>query len=227
MRLIPSALSALVLVACSSTPGGQPHDASVAGHEAMAAREDSAAAVHASQYNPAAVPQKIPCGPGFTSGACWKSVENPTTAHMVEAERHRKMAAEHRAASQVLRDAEATACAGLSDLDRDLSPFAHREDILEVVPLHVTRGYPEGAIVTFRAAPGLTAPWLQRVVDCHLARNAVLGHDAPEMQSCPLVPKGITAIVMATDAGFKVAIRANDAASAQEVLKRAQALVGR
>jgi hypothetical protein len=34
----------------------------------------------------------------------------------------------------------------------------------------------EGAVISFRATPGLTAQWLQRVIDCHLARNAALGH---------------------------------------------------
>ena len=85
----------------------------------------------------------------------------------------------------------------------------------------------EGAIVTFRAVPGMTAQWLQRVVDCHLARNAALGHDVPEMGYCPLVPKGVTAKASGTEAGFAVVIRADDSQTAQEVLKRARALTGR
>ena len=32
-----------------------------------------------------------------------------------------------------------------------------------------------GATVVFRAVPGMTAEWLQRVVDCHLARAAAVG----------------------------------------------------
>ena len=64
-----------------------------------------------------------------------------------------------------------------------------------------------GAIVEFRAVPGLTAEWLQRMVDCHIARNAALGHDVPEMPDCPLVPKGASAQVASTGAGFSVAIR--------------------
>jgi hypothetical protein len=83
----------------------------------------------------------------------------------------------------------------------------------------------EGAVIVFRATPGMTAEWLQRVVDCHLARNAALGHDVPEMPDCPLVPKGVAATVKATDAGFAVAVRSEDSSTAAEVLRRARSLV--
>ena len=141
------------------------------------------------------------------------------------------MAADHRAASQALRDAEARACVGLSDDDRDTSPFAHREDISSVEPLtdNVSSGKGQyarmaGAVITFRAVPGMTAQWLQRVVDCHVARNAALGHDVPEMPYCPLVPKNVAAQVTATSAGFAVAVRSDDVDTAKEVLRRARTL---
>ncbi len=144
------------------------------------------------------------------------------------------MAADHRAASHALRDAEARACVGLSDDDRDMSPFGHGEDIASVEPL--TEGpaaasgkndlmTTTGAVVTFRPVPGMTAPWLQRVVDCHLARNAALGNDVPEMSYCPLVPKNVTAKVSETQTGFAVSIRSDNPATSREVLRRAQALV--
>ena len=225
----------LVLAACSSTPGGHPHDASVAQHEAMAANEDTNAGAHAAQFDAAAKVPRTRCSHGQgEDGVCWSSLANPTAEHLKAAEQHRKMAADHRAASQALRDAEASACAGLSDLDRDMSPFAHREDIASVAPLEsrstgkllaVTRS--EGAIVTFRATPGLTAQWLQRIVSCHLARSAAMGHVMPEMPYCPLVPKDVSASVTATDTGFAVAIRSDDPEVAREILKRAGALVGR
>jgi hypothetical protein len=81
--------------------------------------------------------------------------------------------------------------------------------------------------VTIRAVPGLTAEWLQRVVDCHVARNAALGHVVPEMPYCPLVPKGVHATVSSVHGGFAVAIRADDGEGAQEVLRRAEALIKR
>jgi hypothetical protein len=114
-----------------------------------------------------------------------------------------------------------------------MSPFAHRADIRSVRELKETIrnefGNEEqrtiGASVGFRAVPGMTAQWLQRLVDCHLARNAALGHDVPEMKYCPLVPKGVTATVRATDDGFVVEIRGDTAATVQEVQRRAQLLV--
>ena len=156
---------------------------------------------------------------------------NPTSEHLDEAKKHQRMAADHRAGSQALRDAEGRACVGISDDDRDTSPFDHRQDIASVEALTVgtTSGKSqsartEGAIVTFRAVPGMTAQWLQRVVDCHLARNTALGHEVPEMAYCPLVPKGVSARVAGTDSGFSVAIRADDSQTAQEILNRARAL---
>jgi hypothetical protein len=86
-----------------------------------------------------------------------------------------------------------------------------------------------GAEITFQAVPGLTAEWLQRVVDCHLARNAAIGHEAAsaEMAHCPLTLRGVTAKVRSTGDGFVVAVRADDAATAQEILRRAEPLTAR
>ncbi len=223
----------------STTPGAQPHDMSSAQHEAMAENEEKTAQLHTTQYDPNASVKKERCSAGSARvaadvGGCWTSVTNPTSEHLHEAKKHQKMAADHRTGSQALRDAEGRACIGLSDDDRDMSPFDHRQDIASVEPLTVgtTSGKSqsvrtEGAIVTFRAVPGMTAQWLQRVVGCHLARNAALGHDVPEMAYCPLVPKGATARVSGTDAGFAVAIRADDSQTAQEILRRARALTSR
>ena len=82
-----------------------------------------------------------------------------------------------------------------------------------------------GATITFRAVRGLTREWLQRLVDCHLARNAALGHDVPEMPECPLVPPGVTARVSSVGAGFAVEVRADTDEGAVEVLRRARSLV--
>jgi hypothetical protein len=115
--------------------------------------------------------------------------------------------------------------------DRDISPFYHREDIESVTPLVVEQKSGKGVItkevgatVVFRAVPGLTAEWLQRVVDCHLARAAAVGHDMPEMTYCPLVPKGVKATVTSTGNGFAVNVSAEDSATIAEISKRAKAL---
>lgn len=113
-----------------------------------------------------------------------------------------------------------------------MSPFERGADIASVAPLVVrtvtareeTDRTPVGVTVTFRPVPGLTAEWLQRVVKCHLARNAALGHSMPEMPRCPLVPNGVSATVSSTGDGFAVAIQADDPAALDELQRRAQAL---
>jgi hypothetical protein len=75
-----------------------------------------------------------------------------------------------------------------------------------------------------RGKHGVRARRAQRIVDCHIARNNSLGNNMPEMAYCPLVPKGVSAKVSSTGNGFAVTIQSNDPASAQEVLRRAQAL---
>jgi hypothetical protein len=47
------------------------------------------------------------------------------------------------------------------------------------------------------------------------------------MPYCPLVPNGISASVTPTDTGFAAAIQSDDPTVAQEIVRRAQSLVGR
>jgi hypothetical protein len=170
----------------------------------------------------------------FRSDVCWTSVRNPTAAHLAAAQEHARQAAAHRAASAALREAEARACVGIAPGDRDMSPFEHLADIASVDPLTLRESDSRsalpwertiGVMVTLRAVEGLTAEWLQRVVDCHLARNASLGHTVPEMPDCPLVPRGVVARVSSTGTGFAVEIRAADQGAARDVLSRAQRLL--
>ncbi|MDP2317217.1 MAG: hypothetical protein Q8P41_30300 [Pseudomonadota bacterium] len=229
VRLALVLLLPLALAACAArTPGAKPHDMGETQHEAEAGTHEQAATTHAEQFDPNAPLEKDLCGAGKGRRPCWT---NPTEAHLRESEQHRRMAADHRAASEALREAEASACVGLDPADVDLSPFEqYSADIASVEPLVVHRGgkTPEhrivGATVTVRAVEGLTAEWLQRVVDCHVARNAAVGHDMPEMPSCPLVPKGATATVSSTGTGFAVAIRSDDSAAAEDILARAKRL---
>jgi hypothetical protein len=211
LKYCTTTLLTLSIGACATTPGAQPQDMSAAQHEAIAANQETSAQVHAAQYNPDASVSSELCN---TEGDCRPWPSNPTAEHLNEAKKYQKMAADHRAGSQALRDAEARACAGLADADRDTTPFAHREDIASVEPL----------TVNVASGKGQSA---QRDVECHLARTAVLGHDMPEMAYCPLVPKNVTARVIATDTGFAVAVRSADAETATEILRRARALQAR
>ena len=222
----------VLLAACaSSTPGARPHDMSAAQHERAAGEHARAAEAHAGHYDPKEV-KRTGCG-GAQTAICWTSVEKATAEHQRAAEMHRRHAADHRAASTALRDAEARACVGIDPDDRDISPFDRVEDIAGVQPLEEelspsapSQGRPRkqttGAVVMFRARPGMSAEWLQRIADCHIARNAALGHVAPEMPNCPLVLKGVAARVTSTGDGFAIAIRSDDPAIAKEVLARAR-----
>jgi hypothetical protein len=219
--------AASAVVACASTPGAQPADMSAVQHEQAASAHEAEGNQHSDQYQAPAQVTKTTCD---GKHPCWTSVSNPTQGHLDDARKHHKMASDHRAAAQALRDAEARACVGISDEDRDISPFYHRDDIASVQPavVHKTGKQAsdevDGAVVVFRAVPGLTAEWLQRIVECHIARNNALGNDVPEMPYCPLVPKGITAKVTSTGDGFAVTIESQDPNTAKEVLRRAQAL---
>ncbi len=232
---------AFATTACAAaTEGAKPHDMSAEEHEREAQTHSRAAEAHASQYRPEATVERRRCSPrGDPSGtevdrACWTSIRNPTENHATLAAQHRKHAADHRRASAALRDAEARACVGIPPDDRDMSPFEHIEDISRVERLmertdasNAASQRTAGVIVTFAAVPGMSADWLQRVVDCHLARNASLGHQVPEMPNCPLVPNRVEAHVTATGSEVAVAIRSNDSEAVRQILARAERLSGR
>lgn len=234
--------SCLGCLGCSgATSGAQPHDMSAEQHQAQARVEDEAASAHARQYHPGAAVGRWRCAVGGAGArrdlppdVCWTSLVNPTARHRREAEEHRRHAAEHRAASSALTEAEARACIGISPGDRDMSPFEHREDITSVAPLVLAEAHARtrlpaerilGAAVTFRAVEGMTAEWLQRLVDCHLARNASLGHEVPEMPACPLVPRGVEAEVTSAGNGFVVSVRSSDPRVAAKIIERAKRTV--
>jgi hypothetical protein len=214
-------IASFAAAGCASTPGARPEEMSEAGHE-QASRE------HAAQAS------AIEAGCDNTNAAiCWTSVGHPTTESRQRAEMHRKMAADHRAASETLRDTEARACAGIPERDRDESPFLRSEDIDSVAPLYAPLSPKSGAqrlvgaTVHFRAVPGMTAEWLQRIVECHIARNAALGYEMPEMNECPLMVKGATATVTSTGNGFAVNVRSDDFETATAIRRRADALARR
>ncbi len=229
------ALLALMPLLGCLPKGSRPHDMGEAAHEAEAATHDEEAAAHDSQYDPAARETYSTCGSNgrHRYAGCWTSVTNPTQEHLRAAESERKAATAHREASRALARAEDRACLGISPDDRDMSPFMHVEDIVSVEPHLRTRSGGkdgpnttiDGATITFLAVPGMTTEWLQRVVDCHVARNAVLGHDLPEMYACPLVPKGAQAQARSTGNGFAVDVWSSRAETGEDILSRARRLV--
>ncbi len=233
-------LVAVAAPACGGSAGTAPHDMSAAQHEQQAREVEGGAATHSGQHDPEASAAKRNCNTsapvyGSEGGRpiCWTSVVNPTAAHREEAERYRELAARHRQASAELREAEERACTGIAPDDRDMSPFLHQEEIASVEPLvrRTTQGRATiereaGSRVILRAVPGLTAEWLQRVVSCHVARNATLGHQTADLPHCPLVLRGVSARVTSTGNAFAVEISANDVATARDILARSRRLTG-
>ena len=207
-----------------------PHAMGAAQHEAHAKHETDLAHEHDAQSDDADRDTQAKCDRA-RFGPCWSAAEQ----HAGAAEHHRELAARHRAASASLRDAEARACAGLDDADRDESPFAHGADIGSVSPIE--ESFPKGndrvpsrlvgAQITFRPLAGMTVDWLDQAVACHIARNAAIGHAraSEDMPYCPLTLAGAGAAVSSTADGIAVAITSEDPAIASEILRRAQSLV--
>ncbi len=233
-------LTCVVGVGCGGTSGANPHDMGVNQHAEVAASHDRIAEQHEAQFDPDATALRERCalrgdGPSggsdgsshggdlyhFDSDVCWTSVINPTEEHRRDAEEHRRHAEDHRAASMTLGEAEARACVGVSPSDRDASPFMHVDDIVAVDRTET------GATLTFREVPGLSAQRLRQLIDCHLARNASLGHSMPDMPDCPLVPRGVEARVQTTNRGLAVTIWSDDQAVARVIQERVERLSAR
>src|SRR5688500_57377 len=77
--------------------------------------------------------------------------------------------------------------------DPRVSPLMQRDYITEVVPIKATRSDGKhtntrltGALIKFRPAPGLTAEWLQHLVNEHRALMASGQTDASHLSHCPL-----------------------------------------
>jgi len=213
----------LVFALGCATSGTEPHAMTAGQHEAAAKSEEQAAAEHGR------------CPAGYGGKACaagWSSYENLAKYHIAEAERHRETGERHRAASQALRAAEARACVDVPDADRDISPFFHTQDMIATGLVHSNKGPygqqsgEDGASVTFKALPGMTAEWLQRVVDCHLARNAVVGDSDGVMSYFPLAVPHVSAQVRSVGNGFEVDVTSTDKTSVKEIIARVRALRG-
>jgi len=206
--LVPTALAACVLGSCATS---QPKPLSADEHLEQAQHHERVAEEHEAKQH-----------------VDWTS----TSSTAADAARYRAVAAEHRAASEALRAAEARACAGVEDDDRDESPFVHTPDILAVRELNVTEGKQlvnrrKGARITLRPVRGLTAQWLQQLVDCRIAENAALGYQVPEFPNDPLAVPGVTARVSAEPNSFAVDVEHDSEERAREIQERAARLVAK
>lgn len=204
-------------IGCAST-GTRPSDMSARQHEQAANQDQRSAQAHQEQYDPNAWSG----GGGGCDTLCFATWSNPTSEHAQQARKHRSLAAKHRRASERLREAERRLCAGIPERDRDVSPFFHFADIASVT----TESEPFE--VRFNPIGGLDAGAMQRLVDCHIGRNAVLGLAASKMDFCPLVARGVRAKVRADGNTIVVELEAEDPDGRDEVrarLLRLQALL--
>lgn len=193
---------------------------SVTQHEHAAQAEQDNAKTHAEQYDPGLEDTTEICGGGTV---CWTTWSNPTAEHNQAANQHRTLAKKHRKAAEALRKAEEAACQGVDERDRDLSPFFHTSDIARVdIP---EAGSDAPIVITFKAVSGLSVDKLQTILKCHIARSAAMGHEMPEMEYCPLVPRGVSATASQAEEGLIVTISIDDGTETRdEVLRRADQL---
>jgi hypothetical protein len=138
-------------------------------------------------------------------------------------------ASEHANAARQLRDTERVACVGVPAEDRDAGPFADRSRIENVEVLRDktwAKGMmqPIGVAIDMRSEPGMTEQWLSRVLECHLAHQAVVGRMA--YGSSPLSQYGTKVTVTSTETGFRVVITSADIDVARSVIAKGEALVG-
>ncbi|MGB1013601.1 MAG: hypothetical protein ACPG4T_05660 [Nannocystaceae bacterium] len=119
----------LVFLASCASQGTRVHDMSVAGHEQAGQRESQLADAEAANYISSKDAVSTNCDNELV---CWTTWSNPSSEHLVAAERHRRLARKHREAAENLRAAESEACANIPERDRDLSPFFHRDDLVRV-----------------------------------------------------------------------------------------------
>jgi hypothetical protein len=208
---------------------------SVEQHQSAARSDDQQASAEQSLYNPHAHAFHEMCSGGTAHSEviepCWTEDVNPTERHLREAEHLRNAAAHHRTLSNALAAAEAQACVGVSEHDRDVGPLSHPGDILAVEEIAPNdNGHREGGVniigyrVVYRPVQGLTVHNMQRLVDCHMARVAAMGYDVPEMNDCPLVAQGIRAQVVETPAGIAIDLVTRDLATLRDLRARAERL---
>lgn len=233
--IVPSlALAALACSSCALAKSPQPTDVAITQQRRAAAENERIADTAAAHYDPQATTRTGGCATASPGGDanvnCWSSEVNPTAEYLKKAQHYRALAGKQRAESEELRQAEAKACAGVPELDRALSPFHHPDDVATVTPLRVTDGPVKlvGAVIAFQAAREMTEPRLERIVSCHLARNACLDSGSKDVAYCPLVLENVWTSVIITRSGlFAISVQSPDPEVAQEILRRSEALVMR
>jgi hypothetical protein len=125
-----------------------------------------------------------------------------------------------------------SACRGLPDAEQYLGLLTNRQDVVAVEEIKPEDSMVEslpsdpraGARVLLAAGPGVTAEWLERIGECHIAQNAARGYPQGAALS-PLDVKGAAVHVSSVGDGFAVDITSYNWKAAREILRRARALL--
>jgi hypothetical protein len=123
-------------------------------------------------------------------------------------------------------------CIGIADADRYVSLFTNRQYLLAVDEIRreesmvesVTPDPRSGARVLLAAMPGVTAEWLQRIGECHIAQIAASAYLLGVVGS-PLDVTGAEVRVRSVGDAFEVDITSYDWKAGREILRRARALL--
>ena len=214
------------VISCAH-PSTEPHEMSLQGHE-EAARQ-------ASQESERL--RENPCPPTTgeavqTNAVCWTPSLASEAQRARAAEQQQRLAEAHGKAAAELREEADSACAGVAEADRVTIPFFHVQDLDGARPLRAPHdskrpGQPKiGVTIFVRPVLGLTEQRLQRLVNCHLAQNALVGHVSAVEPDCPLVPAGVSAAVRSASDRFAVDIKGSSPEVVKEIETRTRLLVG-
>lgn len=155
-------------------------------HLAESARHREEATREEKQYDPNAMPLAEVRTPFADPSTGSLFVENPTAHHLRAADEHLRAAAQHDAEAKKLAAAEANACQGLNEGEREACP-------LWPAIVRTAQETPRGIKLALKS--GVDGVGLAARMKCHLAHGRSHGWDG----GCPLVVSG--ASVVLTDAG--------------------------
>jgi hypothetical protein len=134
------------------------------------------------------------------------------------------------ALAQKASNRDTMACVGVPEVAFNGAPLTNPDDVRAVQEIKpdapvsetetvVPRG---GARILLRAQPGMTAEWLQRIADCHMAKVSVASPTT--LTTSPLDVKGALVSVQSTGNGFAVDVTSPDVKIARDILERARAI---
>jgi hypothetical protein len=161
---------------------------------------------------------------GAHSVPCWNPAEEYAQRQRLATERLHRRAQHERHAAAGLIEAELAACGGISPAEIEHSPFAHRQEIAEIIP-HRERGQIRGVRIVFKPVVGLSPAWMEQAIACHRARFERLGEPPTYLADDPTLVAGAVTTVGLHRGHLEVLVETRDDVAAHVALGRAQDLV--